>query len=229
MEVDDSILIHYSEGYDPVKAREYYLRTRKLKGRPRGSQQESPGRPRGNSSTYGSGQSSGNYQNASAAERQKELAAQRDALKKRLDRLREVLRELVKDAKKRSGVKTPDKASTSSTKSSSSTKKSTTKSKTESKSKPLTAQQKREKNKAAREEYAKENRGKKPALAKEVDQLRRQVKDIENRIRKAIQDAQGGTYSQSSSTYSQGNSTYSQGNSTYSSKRDKPKTASNSR
>jgi hypothetical protein len=84
--------------YDPVKRREYYLKNRQLKGHvpkavtplkvtpPRSAVKPAPNR------------------NQRQEERRRKLQAQVDALKARLQKLREALAELVKAAKARSGV-----------------------------------------------------------------------------------------------------------------------------
>jgi ubiquinone biosynthesis protein UbiJ len=92
-------LVH---AYDATKRREYYLRTRKLKGH-KPAQAKPPKKTRAQRQ----------------AERRKKLEAQVDALKGRLEKLRTVLAELTKQAKARSGVetkKTNSKTTTSSTK-----------------------------------------------------------------------------------------------------------------
>jgi ubiquinone biosynthesis protein UbiJ len=92
-------LVH---AYDASKRREYYLRTRKLKGR-------QPGKAAPPKKTRAQRQ----------AERRKKLEAQVEALKGRLEKLRAVLAQLTEQAKKRSGVdtkKTTSKKTTSSTK-----------------------------------------------------------------------------------------------------------------
>ena len=92
-------LVH---AYDAMKRREYYLRTRKLKGR-------KPGQAPPPKKTRAQRQ----------AERRKKLEAQVEALKGRLEKLRAVLAQLTEQAKKRSGVetkKTPSKKTSSSTK-----------------------------------------------------------------------------------------------------------------
>lgn len=97
--VDDLIIKHARTPYDPVKRREYYLRTRQLKGRQRGS-----------SDTHGrSGRAQARIP-SSKGKSQKQLEREREAdkrireLKARLDKLREVLKKLVRQAIIRSGV-----------------------------------------------------------------------------------------------------------------------------
>lgn len=168
---DDSALFHRG-AYDPAKAREYYLRTRQLKGRKPGSQVLAKGKPQASVAPS---------KGKKAASKREQLEAQKAALEKRLDRLRDVLRELVDAAKKRSGVDTDKEAPDNDPKE--------TASRNESKKKdtPLTSKQKKEKADKAREEYQKNNGG--PTLSKEVEQLQRQVQDIRAKIQKAVEDA----------------------------------------
>jgi len=172
MTVDDSALIH-RRAYDPVKAREYYLKTRQLKGRRSGSSKEDST----SSSTVGSKVVTSNTEMRPS--RQAELEAQRDALMKRLETLRNVLAQKVEAAKARSGVETPSKKEAAS-------EQTKEKSGKETADKPLTEQQKREKREASREQYEKER---KMSLSVEVQQLQEQIKDIRAKIEKAIADA----------------------------------------
>lgn len=182
-EFDDSILLHYAEGYDPVKAREYYLRTRKLKGRRSGGSDVPPARkPSGGQSPSNSQRrsSSGSKKPSKpSASRRKELLAQKAALEKRLDRLRDVLAQLVDAAKKRSGVETKERENKNSPESS-------------TPDKPLTKAEKREKAKAAREAYEPE-----PTVNQEVKQLQEQIRSVLDQIKAAAADAQRQRSSQS--------------------------------
>lgn len=92
-------LFELSHVYDPAKAREYYLRTRELKGRKKGSVEPTAAQRVA-------------AQRAAALKRQKELAAKVFQLEARLTALKKVLSELVKQAKARSGVVTPTKKAT---------------------------------------------------------------------------------------------------------------------
>lgn len=87
-EARDFILAHAAE-YDPAKRREYYLRTRKLKGRPKGGRQPAP---KGKPSPFDS---------AKLKARRK---ARLQALQTRLKKLEQELEILVQQAKERSGV-----------------------------------------------------------------------------------------------------------------------------
>ena len=203
MAVDDSALLHAGD-YDPAYARAYYLRTRKLKGRKKASGLPKP------KSYYDRNQNTvakdapaafrraaegneGKYNQddpPTPAERRAQLTAQRDALEARLDRLREVLRAKVAAAQKRSGVeskanKTPESKKTE-----------TEKSKKEDSK--LTEQEKREKAEKAREEYKKENQS--PSLSKEVEQLQREIRAIQLKIKKAVEDARANSSPPSNQT-----------------------------
>lgn len=168
--IDDSALLHGGT-YDPAKAREYYLRTRKLKGRQKGGTDSPAGR------LSGGGRSSGGGSNSALrnSRRQKLLQQQAD-LEKRLDRLREVLADLSSLSKKKTGAE-PAKKTSSDNKSSKDSK---------SKSKPLTEAQKREKRKDSKERYEEEQG---TSLVADVDQLRTQVRDIRAKIEAAQAEA----------------------------------------
>lgn len=173
--IDDSALFHQAP-YDPVKAREYYLRTRKLKGRrPTSASTNNPGRGgRRPTNVSAVRKSSGDK----AKRRQAELRAQKEALEKRLDRLREVLSELVKAAKKRSGGDPNDKNKAPETPVDKADR-----NKAEKKNKPETSAQKKERAKKAKEAYEKE---KPNTLSQDVEILNEQVKDIQEKIKVAL-------------------------------------------
>lgn len=177
--IDDSALFH--GGYDPVKARAYYLRTRKLKGR-KASTADVPSPVRGVEKPPGSAVIKGSKVNrANTKSRQAELLAQKERLEKRLDRLREILAQLVIAAKSRSGVKKPDsKDAAPETQTDKADRNS------DEKSKRLTPSQKTAKAKQAKEAYEKEHPN---SLSTNVDILKEQVKDIQNQIQSAIADA----------------------------------------
>lgn len=174
---DDSALLH-GRYYDPAKARAYYLRTRQLKGRKVGRAVTPVGRARSGQGTSAQIRPS----------RRAELKAQKAALEKRLDRLREVLAERVKAAKKRSGIEVKPEPKTAA-------EKTTAKKQQDKNSKPLTAKQKRDKREAAKKQYEKEQS---TNLSQEVQQLQSQIKDIRAQIETAIKDArQKSAHSQS--------------------------------
>ena len=98
--IDDSALIH-GGAYDREKAHQYYLRTRKLKGRQSGPQTAPGGHTSPQKTFTPSGGSGGKPNRADTKSRQAQLQAQKDRITARLEHLREVLDKLVGDAKKR--------------------------------------------------------------------------------------------------------------------------------
>lgn len=180
--IDDSALFHYSKGYDPAKAREYYLRNRKLKGRPKGASKPSGGNDRStapkSSAIVGAG---GKPNRAKTESRQAELRAQKERLEARLDRLREVLAQLVEAAKKRSGGDPNEKDDKDKAPETQVDK--ADRNKAEKKDKPETAAQKKERAKAAKEAYEKEHPN---TLSTDVDILQEQVADIQDKIKDAL-------------------------------------------
>lgn len=168
--IDDSALFH-SGTYDPVKAREYYLRTRKLKGRHPGQQPTTSGR-----SSSAPVRSGGKPNRADTKSRRAELEAQKKLLTSRLDHLRKVLEELVAAAKKRGGV---DKHKHEHGKAPETAKDKADRNKDQKKAKPLTAAQKAKKAKAAKDQYEKEHPN---SLSTDVHILQAQVEDIHKKI-----------------------------------------------
>lgn len=83
------IIKHGEQPYDPKKAREYYLRTRKLKGRKKGSAPDPAGGDRGKK--LGTVKSS--------AARKKELAGRIKGLEKKLEDLKILIRAKEKEAR----------------------------------------------------------------------------------------------------------------------------------
>ncbi|AXQ61252.1 hypothetical protein SEA_LIBERTYBELL_11 [Streptomyces phage LibertyBell] len=157
--------------YDPVKRREYYLKTRQLKGHvpkalkstkvtpPRVAVKPAPNRQQ------------------RQEERRRQLQAQVDALKVRLQKLREALAELVKAAKARSGVKTP-------------AKKQLSKAGNGKKAAPKqTAKQKTDAAERSKEYYEK---NKDQLLADEVKSLTAKIKTIQERIAKMRKTSSAG-------------------------------------
>lgn len=158
-------MIQHAE-YDPVKRKEYYERTKQLKGRRRSSETYAPAARRTSFNRTVAA-----VKPVSSNARSKSPTQTLNELEGRLKRLREVLQELVKQAKARSGVET--KGSTS--KSSSSTKAAS--------SKPKTAAQKKE---AAKN--AKEYREKNETPSQKAAQLRKQIADVQKKIAKAREE-----------------------------------------
>lgn len=174
MIVDDSILLHDNllHAYDPVKAREYYLRTRKLKGRKKGSEDNKGDKNSG--SVKPSGTKKSPVVKKRAKQKRAETEAKVAALKKRLERLKEVLSELVKEAKARSGVK--DESPKAKADQNEETKA----------RKPLTSAQKKAQAERAKKAYEKE---KKQSPDQELKELQEKIKDIRAKIKAAIADA----------------------------------------
>lgn len=115
---DGTILMHAKEPYDPAKAHEYYLRTRKLKGRKAGikevvGKKQTMGRKLGAPQTYTVTVGGKTAQlTAKQLKEQKAYAAQRVvAIKKKLAKLNAELKKRVAEAKKAErDAKKPDTA-----------------------------------------------------------------------------------------------------------------------
>lgn len=190
---DDSALFHSGRRYDPVKAREYYLRTRNLKGRKKGSSEVAPagGRPAATEVQSGRSESPNDAARLRRQSRQKQIEAEREALQQRLDHLREVLSELVKAAKSRGGSS----SKTSESKAESNNSKDTSSksgSKKSGKSDPKTAAEKNEAAKKAREHYEK-TKPKGMSAEQEIVALEKKIADIRSRIEAAIVRAKSRT------------------------------------
>lgn len=169
-------LVH---AYDPAKRREYYLKTRKLKGRKptvkRATangvrsktsytvKQRPKAKPKAQSKTRAQRQ----------AERTRKLEARVNALKARLEALRAALAELTKQAKSRSGVKPASKKSSEPSKG------------TNKKAEKKTASQKAAAAKQSKEYYEKH---KDEILADEIKSLNGKIKTIQERIAKMRKD-----------------------------------------
>lgn len=165
--------LFHEEEYDPVKRREYYLRTRQLKGRPRGGASsgpviERPGQTNEASTTRPSGGTTLPAKTPPKPAGSKTSIETRVAeLQARLEKLRSVLRELVKQAKARSGVVEQP------------TKNPSTPSKPSDKKSTLTPQQQAAQEKAAREYYEKH---KNEILEEQAKQLESQIKSVQEKI-----------------------------------------------
>lgn len=152
-----------SHEYDPIKRREYYLKTRELAER-NGTLNKST-KPRAKAVPKPAVKTRQQRQE----ERRRKIEAQVDALKGRLEKLRAVLAEMTKQAKLRSGQqpsKTPEKKASNQ--------------KTGAKQK-LTASQKADAAKRSKENYEK---NKDQLLADEVKSLTDKIKTIQERIAK---------------------------------------------
>ena len=176
-------LLEHAHYYDPVKAHDYYMRTRRLKGRQHGSDQP------GSSPRNGSNGSQNGKNNlpAKANPTARELRQQADertkALKVRIKRLEFVLERLVAEAKKRSGVETPPKHDAH---------------KTSPAQKPEHHRQ-TQKEKQAQKRY--DERHRKPAphkpapestdkqLQNKIEQLQEKIQAIRRQLKQAVKDA----------------------------------------
>lgn len=159
--VDEILLLHGNQPYDPQKAREYYLRTRELKGRKKGTA-EPVGQKR--------------IAKPKLTPQQKRAATEAKVakLKKRLEHLKKALAELVAAAKKRSGVETPTGKDAKGSSGSSDSK--------------MSVKQKREA--AARSKaYYEKNKDKAQTPDEELKALTAKIKEIRAKIKKAIADA----------------------------------------
>lgn len=168
--------------YDPQKAHEYYLKTRKLKGRRKGTGSSSSGRPTPGQSIVST---RADRASVSVEQKRKEQAAKVQALKGKLDKLQNLLKQLTEKLNARSG----DDAKSDSTKSSS--EKSGGGSKDSKDRKPLTAKQKADARDRAKESYEKNNKPdpKKSQTQEEIREkiadVREQIRDVQQKLREA--------------------------------------------
>lgn len=155
-----------SHVYDAAKRREYYLKTRQLKGRKHGSVKTTKPRVKSRAEI--------------AKERHAHLQEQVAALKGRLEKLQAALKILVEQAKKRSGVKP--------TKTAAAKKTAASQQKTHAKAQKLTTAQKKAKaeaeKKARREQAVKNGTATNSDLSAEVKSLNERIKTIQARIEK---------------------------------------------
>lgn len=160
--MDDDVLMHL---YDPSKRREYYLKTRHLKGRKHGTVKAPKPRVKSRAEI--------------AKERHAHLEQQVNELKARFERLQAALKILVDQAKKRSGVKPTKTAAKKTT---------TSQQKTHQKPQKLTAAQKKAKaeaeRKVRREQAVKNGTATNSQLSDEVKSLNDRIKTIQARIEK---------------------------------------------
>lgn len=180
-------LMHASV-YDPVKAHQYYLRRRQLKGRRPGAGDDISSRSGGRGDQGGTGGTSNSVLRKS---REQHLDAQIEELRGKVDRLRELIRARVDKAKERAGVDTSkEDKKTSTTKEKDSSKK-----EKDSKDKPLTEKQKADKRKASKEQYEKENGTSK---AREVQALQNTIENLREKLAKLPKPANDANHSSQS-------------------------------
>jgi hypothetical protein len=163
--------------YDPAKAREYYLRTRELKGRA-----VAAGKAASKASKSITVKPTVKAKTSSDSDRLKKIAEQRvAALKTRLDKLEKLISELVKQAKARTGADAPSSDASGS--------KSSTGAKSSSDRKPLTAAQKREAAKKAKERREKDGDQSLSAQAKALDDKIEKAQDRIKKLKAQIAEA----------------------------------------
>jgi len=181
-ELVENVLAHATV-YDPQKAREYYLRTRQLKGRRPAASQATIGRAASSHDTGNEGKNARPKSNAEMrASRRRQLEAEKAKLERRIEELKNALESLVRQAKRRAGISaSEDKQKDSDPK------EQADRNTRDKKDKPLTEKQKADKRKASKEQYEKE---KGMTLSREVEALRDQAKDIRAKLEVAIADAQ---------------------------------------
>lgn len=176
--------------YDPQKRREYYLRTRQLKGRTRGAKPAPAGfNPSGKHPKPHTPNTAAIAAKNRRTQRQRQIQGNVVALNQRLNKLKEVLRDLVEQAKKRSGVPQPvddspapaKKVGTAGSKENTATREKATK--TSTKPQHKTAAQKAEDAKRAKEFYEKNKRGKISERDK-ANALKAEIDDVEKKIAK---------------------------------------------
>lgn len=161
-------LVHEAE-YDPAKRREYYLRTRELKGRAPGAIKTAVPRPGGTTPPPKKA-----VPKPAVKSKYAEVEARVEALKARLETLRKALRELVEQAQQRAGKDPKD------------TKKPGEAKKPDKQPEKLTPAQQAAKEKADKEYYEK-NKGK--ILADQVKELETKIKSIQEKIKKMRAEA----------------------------------------
>lgn len=168
------ILQHDDQPYDPVKAHEYYLRTRELQGRVAGSLDETTSNRAASisSNTAQPITSKAPLQDNSSRQIRDEAHMKLLALKDKLAQLRKILTQLTKEAKARStktsATSAPDPASSQN----SATKK------------ELTPQQKDKAAKAAKDYYEKHKNDLEPAVEKQISDAETKIKEIQAKIEK---------------------------------------------
>lgn len=196
--IDDSALLHRAP-YDPVKAHEYYIKNRQIKGRVPGAAEvpNSQSRSRSALSSPNRRSKTSSDRASGGKSRSAQMEVQKEMLEKRLDRLRDILAQKVKVAKARSGIKNDpvDKDESPAEKAA--------KNEANKKESALTVKQKRDKAAKAREEYKKEHGGD-TSLSSEIAQLQRQIVDIRAKIQTAIQDAREKSAQSKTQTASKG-------------------------
>lgn len=175
----------HEDEYDPVKAREYYLRTRELKGRSPVEKEE----PTGIKAAALQKATTERTKRAIAKgtveqeQRRKELEQKAEELKVRVEKLKQLIEVAIEEAKRRSGMSEDE------INAAVSDKKKSTKEKAEGDDadKPKTAQEKKEAAEAA-EEYREENKepgeeSRETTAADHLDNLESKVENAQKKIK----------------------------------------------
>lgn len=174
--IEGFMLQHAEQLYDPVKAHEYYLKTRQLKGRQRTRQGFPMTIDRRGALDLATNRIAARprVSNKSAAQLRAETKAKVEKLQNRLDRLKEVLRQMTEEAQARSGIKSqPAKKSTPEKAGSAAKEKLTTKEKREA---------------AERSEKYRKEHPEKTTPAQEVKELQQKIQDVKEKIREMKED-----------------------------------------
>jgi hypothetical protein len=188
----DTIL--HAGDYDPVKAREYYLRTRELKGREKGESVE-PESVRVANRASAAAETKQQEVKSDRSERQAQLKAQLEELEIRVDQLNAAIKKAKRAAMSRAGVSedTLARMITKEVKSPGSSKgmgdakdEKGSDSDSDSSDKPKTAEQKRKAAKAAKEKYDEENpdspEAADQALQDKIDETAEKLEKLQKRI-----------------------------------------------
>lgn len=167
--------------YDPVKAREYYLRTRELKGRAKATVKTPVSRPTKPRTKAAPDRAAAIRSMHERHAKQKAASAKRVAeLRARLDKLKLFLKAMLDEAKAKSGEKA--------TKDAPKDDPSTTK-RGSGKDDQKTASEKAKAAKAAKEKYEKENP--EAALNDEIKEVLEKIEDARQKLKDSVQLARG--------------------------------------
>lgn len=186
----DFVLMHIDPNYDAQKAHEYYIRTRKLKGRKRGVKKLTGDLANENANTVVRPELRGKFipkgtpkAGLVTTERQAQVEARVKALQGKLQLLEAVLRKLLSEAQGSSTTKKRTKSATPGSKKTAAT----------SKRKELTAAQKSDKAKKAKAAYKKAHpnsaSAQKKERAKKIEEVKAQIKQVKADLKAALERA----------------------------------------
>lgn len=183
-----SELVH---DYDPVAAHEYYVRTRKLKGRKPGETPPTKSSDDGKltaTKTQVKPKVTAKVSDPHAAKMKSDAQARVTEMLGRLKELRAELERLVEQAKKRSGVVTPKKTTASTTASGSA--KSSSSSTSKKDAKPLTPTQKKKRAEAEQKRRDKEKKASpQNDVQAKIDEIKDKIKLMQAQLAEAKQKA----------------------------------------